>query len=412
MAVALPRHDYRPQTTRYIAPDVARGVALLGIALANLPTAWAFALNADYAVDFGGVRSPGSWLENLAVLFHGMFVHVRGLPMFTTLLGFGVGLIAMSLWRRGFPLKQARLLLWRRYLVLAAVGVLHLVLLFFGDIILQYAVTALILIAMISLRDRTLMVIAWILLGLSIAFATAMAVLSLYFPEFTAGDGSLIGIGGAESYLGYVADNGLFLGITLANLPMTAFSLLPLMIIGFVWARRGVLVDTASHLTLLRAWVAVAGAVILLVGLPWGLAALGVLPPEWELPLSVFNSGVGMLTGPGILAFIALVFRGTEESLSPFVRPFVALGRRSMSGYILQSVLFILITQPFTLHLGPNAGILGQMGVAFGVWLLTLAWASVWDLLGWPGPVEWAHRRLSYGREGLPVRYQPKQLPA
>lgn len=411
MTVTIPTQGYRARTTRYIAPDMARGVALLGIALANVPTAWAFAQNADYAGDFGGVDSPGSWLENLAVLFHAMFVHVRGLPMFTTLLGFGVGLITLSLWRRGFPLKQARFVLWRRYLVLAAVGVLHLVLIFFGDIILQYSLTALMLIALISLRDRTLMIIAWVLLGLSIAFSTAMAVLSLYFPELVAIDGGVVGVGTAGSYLQYVTTNGLLLGFTLANLPMTAVALLPLMIIGFVWARQGVLTDVASHLTLLRAWVAVAVAVILLVGLPWGLAAIGVLPPDWELPLSIFNTGVGMLTGPGILAVIALSFRSTEDTLSPFVRPFVALGRRSMSGYILQSVLFVLITQPFTLHTGPTAGILGQMGIALGVWFLTLMWALVWDLLGWPGPVERVHRRLAYGREGLAPKFGPEQLP-
>ncbi|QGU04781.1 DUF418 domain-containing protein [Corynebacterium comes] len=412
MTSVLASRTHSAQSSRYIAPDVARGLALLGIALANIPTAWAFAQNADYASDFGGVYGTGTWLENLAVVFHTMFVHVRGLPMFTTLLGFGVGLITLSLWRRGFPVKKARFMLWRRYLLLGAFGVAHLVLLFFGDIIVQYSLTALILIAMISFRDRTLMIIACVLLGLTIAYSMVMSVVALYFPEFMVMDGSIIGLGATESYLEYVATNGMFLGVTLAGMPMTAVALLSVMIIGFVWARQGVLADVASHLTLLRAWVAVAGVVVLLVGLPWGLAAIGVLPPAWELPLSLLNTGVGMLTGPGILALIALIFRGTEEQITPATRAFVALGRRSMSGYILQSVLFLLITQPFTLNWGPTAGILGQMGIALVVWFITLMWALAWDLLDWPGPVEWAHRRLAYGREGLPATYRPKQLSA
>ena len=65
-------------------------------------------------------------------------------------------------------------------------------------------------------------------------------------------------------------------------------------------------------------------------------------------------------------------------------------------------MLFILLTQPFTLHLGPQLGIPGQMALGVGVWFLTLVWALVWDLRGWPGPVERVHRQLAYGRPALP----------
>lgn len=184
----------------------------------------------------------------------------------------------------------------------------------------------------------------------------------------------------------------------------------PLVIIGFVWARRGVLIDAAAHRTLLRSWVAVGAAVVLIVGLPWGLAAIGVLPETWEVPFSVINTGVGLLTGPAALALVALLFQGTVDTLNPALRAFVALGQRSMSGYILQSILFMVITQSFLLGWGSEAGILPQMGLAFGVWLATLLWAFVWDLFGWPGPIEWVHRRLSYGREGLPAVYRPQEL--
>lgn len=315
MTPTLSQQSSGTTSTRYLAPDIARGLALLGIALANMPSAWAPARNADYASDFGGVHAPGGWLDNLAVLFQAMFVHVRGLSMFTTLLGFGVGLIALSLWRRGFPLKQARLLLWRRYLILGAIGLLHLVILFFGDIIVQYAVTALVLIAMISLRDRTLMIISYSLLSLSLLFFSFTAVISLYFPEAMAVDQGSLGLGQAQSYLEFVGTNISVGLMTLAGLPTTTVVLLALMIIGFVWARRGVITDVDSHLTLLRVWITIAAAVILLIGLPWGLSAIGVLPQEWELPLSLFNTGFGMLTGPGILALIALVFRGTEDKV-------------------------------------------------------------------------------------------------
>lgn len=399
------------QKVRYIAPDLARGLALLGIALANLPTAWAAPETADSAGYFGGIHGDAGMAEQIAVVLHAMFVHVRGLPLFTTLLGFGLGLITLSLWRRGFPPGKAKRVLWRRYGFLALIGVVHLVLLFFGDIILQYSLVALVLISMITLRDRTLMIIAWVMLGLNVVIYTAIGVALMFFPavtDFALTPGEFQS--SADSYLHYLGFNAAAGLAAVASFPILVFMLGPLVIIGFVWARRGVLIDAAAHRTLLRSWVAVGAAVVLIVGLPWGLAAIGVLPETWEVPFSVINTGVGLLTGPAALALVALLFQGTVDTLNPALRAFVALGQRSMSGYILQSILFMVITQSFLLGWGSEAGILPQMGLAFGVWLATLLWAFVWDLFGWPGPIEWVHRRLSYGREGLPAVYRPQEL--
>lgn len=391
---------------RYATPDIARGIALLGIALANISTAWILTSDASYAEHFGGVYGQGTFLENAAVVFSAMFVHVRGLPMFTTLLGFGVGLITMSLWRRSYPLPKARNVLLRRYGLLAVFGAVHLVLLFFGDIMVTYGLGAMVLATMISLRDRTLMIIAWVLIGIQIAFMTAAAVVMALFPDLMAFGFDEIAANG--SYLEYLRTNLIVGGSQLVSLPITVGLLLPLMIIGFVWARRGVLGDLDAHATLLRRWVAVTVAVILFVGLPWGLAAVGVLPENLANFFSVLNGGVGMLTGPGILAAIALACRGIQERIdagsyrpSVPVRAVTALGKRSMSGYIMQSFLFLILTQPFTLGWGIGAGILTQMGIAFLVWAGTLVLAYAWDLAGWPGPFEWLHRRLAYGRGGL-----------
>ena len=86
-----------------IVPDVARGMALLGIAMANMTTAWIITTDRPGSY-FGGIIDGSVW-DKAAVVFGAFFVHNRGLPMFSTLLGFGVGLIAMSLWRRGFPVR-------------------------------------------------------------------------------------------------------------------------------------------------------------------------------------------------------------------------------------------------------------------------------------------------------------------
>ena len=114
----MPHQPHQPHparqnsSPRLLVPDVARGMALLGIALANVCTAWIMNSGDGPDAYFGGVDTLA---DKIYVVFSAMFVHVRGLPMFSTLLGFGVGLIAMSLWRRGFPLSRARTVIAKRY---------------------------------------------------------------------------------------------------------------------------------------------------------------------------------------------------------------------------------------------------------------------------------------------------------
>ena len=95
---------------RFVAPDLARGFALVGIAMANMVTDWDPAEGVDHAAGLGGYNGDGTVLEKLLVFFETVFVHVRGLPMFATLLGVGVGMIFASLERRGYPLRALSLI--------------------------------------------------------------------------------------------------------------------------------------------------------------------------------------------------------------------------------------------------------------------------------------------------------------
>ena len=129
---------------RILAPDVARGFTMLGIAVANATTAWLYISPDTPGSTAGGVVN-NSILDKIAIILGSIFTHVRGLPMFATLLGYGVGMIAMSLQRRNYPPKKARLVLIRRYFFLAIFGALHITFLFFGDIMFVYGIMGIIL---------------------------------------------------------------------------------------------------------------------------------------------------------------------------------------------------------------------------------------------------------------------------
>ncbi|WP_055121760.1 DUF418 domain-containing protein [Corynebacterium oculi] len=389
-------------STRFLAPDVARGLMLLFIALANVVTAWAPAHEGMMAESIGGVRE-GSLADKIAVVFGTMFIHVRGLPMFATLLGFGVGMISLSLLRRGYPRKNAQVVLLRRYGWLVLFGTIHTVFLFYGDIMFSYGICGLALAGLIAVGNKNLKRIA---AGLWIVGAIVTFLFSLV---------DMGGAGGAEDYLEYLGRGALTLVSIAMMSPILLLTLLPAMIVGLLMARTLMLHDVPAHRRALTIWAAIAAAFILLVGLPWGLAEIGVLPASWAQPLYALNQALGFLTGPGLVAAIALIVQPaqrrlhSEGTMSPIISALVALGKRSMSGYVAQSVLFFLLVLPFTANLAEGMGAAGKSLIAVGVWALTLLAAVALERAGKPGPLEALHRRLSYGKEGLPQQWQPER---
>ena len=382
---------------RLIVPDLARGLALLGIAMANIAAIWIITDMPGATGATIGYVQPGNIADEIAAFFATMFVHVRGLPMFSTLLGFGVGLITMSLARKNYPAKKARMVLAKRYGILALFGVAHMFLIFNGDIMVTYGLAGIILGLLIAVRTKILRVFAYI----SIAFAIFMGGVSavaaafgmpLELPQSLTAE--------MTTPAAYFADNALWAFVFLFNAVAALPYLLGVMLIGFLWAREGVLADVDAHRRTLLVWAGLTLAVILLIGIPWGLAAIGVFNENVENVFMALNTGFGTITGPGILAIIALATNRLRNNVPAALYPFVALGKRSMSGYIMQSILFIIAVMPFGLGLGLESGVSVKLLIATGIWAITVVLATILEATNTPGPFEWAHRHLSYGKTG------------
>lgn len=393
-------------TVRYLAPDVARGMALLGIILANIPTAWLPHFGVEHAEHFGGYSGAPTLAEQLLIIFQAMFVHARGLPMFSALLGVGIGMISVSLAKRGYTPKEARRLVIRRYAWLLALGAVHMSLLFTFDIMVTYGCLGVIVAFLLTRSDKVLLWIAGICFGIMSLGNAILVIASGADPENLADKAGTLPIDAPTNLPDLLSNLGLVLETVIAT-PYFAVMLLPPVLVGFIWGRAGVLGNVATHRRMLLRWTWGAAAVILLIGLPWGLAAVGVLPVEWEIPLAYANAIVGLLTGPGIVAAVALVLEPVQRRVAAgastpwWLWPFVALGKRSMSGYVGQSLIMvpILLTVPASTLLALT--IPQQMWMGLLVWALTLVAACLLELGGQPGPFEHLHRRLSYGRRGL-----------
>lgn len=394
---------------RYIAPDVARGMALLGIALANVPTNWLATHDAAHSGFFGGTGADPSALDIVLIIFQAMFVHVRGLAMFSMLLGMGIGMIVGSLWRRGYTNRAARKVVLKRYFFLFCFGLVHLMFFFPGDILTAYGICGMVTALLIGCSDRVLRIVSGVLLGLWCAYC-ALGALMIFIQGPGAPTLSMDMFYGdvQPTYVDQLHHAVEVLGAH----AFPTLSILPLVLLGFVWGRERVMQDVDGYAGRLWAWVTVMVLVILFVGIPFGLSSVGVLPYSWEPGFAILNLAFGRLTGPGILAAVMLAMRPVQRRINEgatvpgWLAAFNALGKRSMTGYLGQTLILFPLTSVFLLGIGHDFPIAGQMALATGVWLVTLLTAWLMERRGIPGPFEKLHRTMSYGRDGLPQHYE------
>ncbi len=371
------------------APDLARGAVLLGIALANVGLYL-------HGTDTGPGMRPvdGSPLDRSLDFVVTLLVNDRSRPMFALLFGFGLVTIARRMTERGLDPRRRRSVLLRRQLWLIAFGGLHAALLFEGDILGIYGATGLVVLLLMNRRPRVL--IAWgtvslVLLGLLYA-VTGLA------PEFPPAP---------TEYLPSMVER---LGVWVLGVVGGTVVMLVLapMLAGVALARAGLLDRPWEHRPLIRRLV-VLGSVVGVVGaLPYALVVARV----WE-PGTVTTSvlaGVHAVTGTAMgVAYVCLfalwAARLHERQAPRRGAPAVlaAVGERSLTCYLLQSMVLAPLLSPWGLGLGDGMGTATAYAIALAAWLVTVAVAWALASAGRRGPFEVLLRRLTYGPPGRPV---------
>ncbi len=381
-----------PRTERALAPDLARGLALLGIALANAPLhLTGMALGPGFRPEEAG---PADRAVDAVV---GTFVDNRAFPVFTALFAFGLVVMARRMWASGLPWPRARAVLLRRCAWLAVFGLAHGVLLFDGDILLSYGVLGLGVVGLwLRASDRALL--WWGAVGLVVATGFA-AFDGLSTPAV--GD-SLFGIS-KSTFTGGLLLRGIGAPVLLAVTPLLVLVLLPPAVLGLLAARRGVLERPEQHLPLLRRVTLVGITVSVLGALPLVAASLQLVTwPTWADAASAALHGLTGLAGAA--AFLAGVawFAAVRGTAGPVVGVLVAVGRRSLTCYLLQSVVVVPVLAPWGLGLGDGTGTAVASLVGVGAYLLGVVAAVALERAGRPGPAEALLRRLTYGHRTRP----------
>ncbi|MFF0991252.1 DUF418 domain-containing protein [Kocuria nitroreducens] len=396
-------------TVRVPAPDVARGLMLWVIAVANV-TVWIWAAGpTDGPRDrtLGtGADTAGWTADDVVNMAMSMLVDGRGFPLFSFLVGYGAGQIAAREAARRTPLPLAQQLLLRRYGWLLLVGALHACLLFPGDIITAYAFGGLFLALLITASTRVLVVLTGLGAALMVLYGAAGWAArnpgTVRFP-------SLVAESPQESLTLGVAE-----GIAVVTLaPIQLLGLLPMMLLGLALSRYRVLEDPGPRRGRLLGTAVVCIALGLATGTGTGLLTTDRLEPSptGGSVITGMDAVTGAAQGIGYALVVALVCdrvlrrtpgprteAGTLRAREhPALWSLQALGRRSMSGYLAQSVLFTVLLPPFALGLGRSLTPTAALLLGSAVWLATLLGAAMLERRGLPGPAEALHRRLYLG---------------
>lgn len=415
-------------TPRQRVLDVLRGTAVLGTVLTNV---WIFAWLAYVGpppplpsevptlADPGGVAASPPPREAIDLLAQTMAIFANGkfLGMLAVALGIGLQLSQMRSAERGRSWLDGAL---RRYGVLLLLGSAHCLLVFQWDILVTYAMAALVAVFVVRCGPRVMLVTT---LG---AGAVALVWLGGWLSLGSLADWAI-----AEQWQGLARryadttylhqlderwhDTWKHLRTAVTQVPEA----LLLILIGAWLARAGV-VATPSRRPDIRWALAVAG---LCIALPLTAAisfnVLDHLYPWLEgsyaaqphsLPTTFGYIAERSLLGPLVaLGYISLISIALERGWSGWIVDRLAeVGRVPLTGYVLQNVLTSSVFLSWGLGLRPTASGLGMLGVIVAVWgvLLGVGWLAAQRVKAGGsglGPLEWLWRLMA-GLPGHPQR--------
>jgi uncharacterized membrane protein YeiB len=378
----VPETRLRPTglAERVLAPDLARGVMLLFIALAN---SHYFLRGERHLVGF---PVDGSALDGAVAGAISTLVDGRAFPLFSVLFGYGVVQLVRRQQEAGTSWRPVSRLVRRRSLWMLLIGFVHCVLLYAGDIVAAYGLLALLLVGAVRWEE-------WVLLALAVL---VLAVLSVPGdPDASLWEGPDRGLLPPDPVTAVVERATTWPALV----PMLALGLLVPFLLGIVAARRRLLEVPARHRVLLGVVALLGTGAAVAGGLPLGLTVAGVLPPGPDLGLLVsLHDSTGYLGGPGYAAALALLAARIGESRGPITRAVTAVGQRSLTCYLSQSVVWTLVFAPYALDLSDDLSVTGTAALAVATWLATVGMAELMRRRGVRGPAEVLLRRLTYGR--------------
>jgi uncharacterized protein len=385
-------------TERVHLLDVLRGMALFGIIASNMR---AFNGPIDAYLD-----SSLMWqeLENrIAQAFIDIFISSKFITLFSLL--FGIGFAVQMERADACGLTKPTFYL-RRLAVLLLLGVAHMYLLWWGDILTAYALMGFLLFLFRRKSQRQLLwwsagLYCWpyILIAAFLAVSLAGAQVP---PAPTATSEELqrvITVYSTGTYGEIFQERLKDSFIASAFLLFFSPHFLGIFVFGMWLWRTGMVRNVAAHIPTLRRclWWG------LFLGLSLNAVSVAIQEigrPNSVAPLGLFKELLAGLAIPALSLFyacgLALLFQ--REEWRRRLQPFSAMGRTALTNYLLQTVIATTLFYSHGFGLFGQVGPLAGLGVSILIYAFQVVASVAWMRRFSFGPVEWLWRTLTYGR--------------
>ncbi|MFD8632092.1 DUF418 domain-containing protein [Streptomyces sp. NPDC059533] len=371
----------RTTTARLPLLDVLRGAAVLGTLMTNV---WIFASpGSEWSVLQGGLTSPDPVADpSAATVAESVFRFLadgKFLSLLTILFGVGLAIQYDSAARRGesWPGRYPR-----RAAFLFLEGAVHFLLVFAWDVLMGYAVTALLVAWLLARSERVRRVALWTAAGLHLALVGLVTLGDLAKPDSgpKTPDPEAVRLyahGGWADQIAFRLDHFAALRIE----PVFSFGLLvSLFLLGVRLHRAGAFTPTAAGRRV-RVRMAAWG---LGLGLPLGAAA--TLGGQDFFVLGRY--GIAPLIAVG---YIGLIGTALDRFAVPGAKALGSVGRTALSCYVAQNLLCVLLCYGIGLGLAERLGGSGPWWV-MGLWavvsLALAAGSGLWLRRFERGPLE------------------------
>ncbi len=387
--------------------DGLRGFALLGILIVNITY-----FSTAYLRDLG-LPDPQatSWLDEATQWMMALLFEYKFYILFSFLFGYSFVLQMTSAERQGKKFGRRML---RRLLGLFAIGSLHAVFLWHGDILTTYAVVGLLLLAMRDVQPKVAVAVGAVVLGAYAAFWLMFtAVLSIEPFELDLSESMTEARDATLAYQGGFAD---VLSQRWAELPYYISSIVlvqaPVAFAMFLFGLAAAKINLFNEIARYRHQFKRG----LLIALPIGIigtiayAKTAFLSPED--PLLYVGLSIAALTAPFLTwSYISFFVLGSTKRIgAAIINALAPVGRMALSNYVLQSILMGFV------FFGYGLGYFGELGpfqtllVAFAIFAAQIPVSAWWLNRHTYGPLEWLLR--AFTNWTIPAWRKPKELAA
>jgi uncharacterized protein len=377
-----------------VVVDILRGFAVLGILLVNM-------------LGFSGYsQTPTQYMDALhrfAVLFIQFVAQAKFYTLFSLLFGWGMATQISRAVQLDRPFVPSYV---RRLIILLLIGLVHALLIWEGDILVDYALLGLLLLFFRKRSNRTILIAAVVCILIPVLLSTPGPAESIR--DWHAGvvaplrrqmmEGHQANVYVAGDYLRVTVQRARAAAFGYANLMYWAPHVLGMFLLGLYVGRRRIFHDISAHLPLFRR-VMWSG---LIVGLVFNLIFVAVSDNAGLLPIAyreLATRGARTIAGSALCLFYisGIVLLTRKRSWMQWLSPLAFVGRTALSNYLLQSIICTL------LFYGYGMGLYGKLGPAITIFLTFLLFRVQIGLSAWWleryrfGPAEWMWRSLTYG---------------